>query len=102
MASRPNPNPWERYNPWWLVQLARKQLPDDWQLHEALAACTRAQANSCCSPKICGYQFVDRSSFNTDETSRRFAGNVILIRQDEPDVILDVLADGTVAAIEFF
>lgn len=102
MTPRPNPNPWAPYDPRWLVQLARKQLPDDWQLHEAPAACTRAQANACCSPKVCGYQFLDRSSLNADESAARFAGNVILMREDETDVILDILADGRVSGIEFF
>jgi len=102
MTPRPNPNPWEPYDPRWLVKLARKQLPDDWQLHDALAACTRAQANSCCGPKICGYRFVDSLQSNQPESPGQYVGSVALQRESESDVIVDLLRDGRVGAIEFF
>ena len=99
---RRNLNKWEPYDPRWLVHLARQQFPGDYELHQAPSLCTLAQRNACCAPKICGYHFVDASNPNQPGSPWQHSHTVIIPRDAEPDIFVDVLKDGRIGAVEFF
>jgi hypothetical protein len=77
-----------KYDPAWLIELARKQFPElDW-LPVALAECTQAEHGND------GYgvvvTFIDRME-------GKFKENVILIEPKVGRIALDILRDGRVA-----
>lgn len=81
------------YDPTWLVELAKKQIPDKLKIIESLKLCTTIIGFCNCG---CGDPyFIDPKSkeweFDTDET---------LEREDGVDIILNVMRDKRVGAIE--
>ncbi len=86
---------WTAYDPAWLVDLASNQHSDRPWLAEALERCTRGLAES----KAYVY-FVDPQNANEPGARWQFRENVVLASR-EGDVVLDVLADGSIGGAEF-
>lgn len=86
---------WEPYDPSWLVAHARRQFPDEPALAEALAACTSARGVG--SHTI---HFVDDARPNQPGSAWQFDRNVTIEGTEYGDVIVDVLKDGRIGAIE--
>ena len=86
-----------RYDPTWVVELARQQYPEDRRLHEALAACTRVVRYCECG---CGTPyFVQLDPEGLGEDSE-FGFRVTLRQEDGTTVVVDLLPDGRVMSIE--
>ena len=86
-----------RYDPTWVVELAKAQYPDDGRLHSALAECTtviRFCDCGCGTPYFVGVE--------PDDAGERsdFGIRLSLEREDGSAVIVDLLPDGRVACIE--
>ena len=90
ILSMVKPLRWAAYDPTWLVDLARSQGPDAPWLADALARCTRAAWE--CEAYL--YFFPKKRSVS-------FGENIILESSTEGDLVLDVLADRSVAGVEF-
>jgi hypothetical protein len=88
------PGPWETYDPTWLVELARKQLPEQTALIEALANCTRVWKRT-----PTALYFVDPTRPNVPGSEWQFADNYI-VDSARGEVSIDVLEDGRVGGIE--
>ena len=41
---------WKKFDPSWLVDLAREQFPDDIEFHNSLKACTKIKNNHFVNP----------------------------------------------------
>lgn len=87
----------ERYDPTWVVELAKQQYPEDYRLHQALALCTRVVHHCGCG---CGTPyFVDLASEEPGEHSD-FGMRIVLRQEDGRPVVVDLLPDGRVACVE--
>ena len=75
------------YDPAWLVALARQQYPEEPWLAAALESCTK------CSREGSVVYFVDRME-------GKFKQNVFLFSADQGKVVLDLLEDGRIGAME--
>jgi len=87
---------WKRYDPAWLVALAREQHPDLPWLADALAGCTRAAWES----RAYVY-FVDPADANQPGSAWQFDVNVVLEDPREGEIVLDVLRGQRVGGAEF-
>jgi len=87
---------WEPYDPAWLVDWVRENVPGEPWLADALARCTRAREES--RAYLC---FVDNADANGPGAEWRFASNVVLEHPKEGTLVLDVLADRRIGGIEF-
>jgi hypothetical protein len=86
----------QAYDPTWLVQLVRHQLPSESQLACAIEASTHALS---VGPAY--VLFVDSSNPNVPGSAWQFARNVVLEHSPHGMVVIDVLQDGRVGGIEF-
>ena len=87
---------WEPYDPAWLVELARVQVPElDW-LPAALAECTQCYWRS----RAYVY-FVDPTRPNEPGSSWQFQENIILEHPEQGGLVLDILKGGRVGGVEF-
>jgi hypothetical protein len=84
------------YNPDWLVQAAKKQFPDKTWLAEALSKCTNIVIQD---PQ--DIYFVDPENPNIPGSQWQFDENIILEDTEKGDIVLDILKNGRVGAIEF-
>jgi hypothetical protein len=84
---------WEKYDPAWLVALAREQQP---QLVNALSACTKALIES-----EAYIHFVPADSANQPGAAWQFDRNVLLQDPERGQIVLDLLKDGRVGGVEF-
>jgi hypothetical protein len=87
---------WECYDPNWLVELAKQQLPEEQWLPRALLACTKARWES----RAYVY-FVDCSHPNEPEAIWQFQRNLVLEHPREGLIILDVLTGNRIGGAEF-
>jgi hypothetical protein len=87
---------WETYNPTWLVDLARSQLPDQPWLAEALANC-----KACHWESPAYVHFVDPDRPNIPGSAWQFRENILLEHPTEGTLVLDVLQGGRIGGIEF-
>lgn len=87
---------WTPYDPAWLVELAREQLPDEPEIVKALSNCTRAAAES---PAMT--YFVDPRRANQPGADWQFKRNVVLDDGHGDPLVLDVLKDGRIGGVEF-
>ena len=79
-----------------LVELARRTLPEQLWVADALARCSDALV---ATPYH--VYFVDSSRPNEPGSEWQFRENVVLESPTEGDIILDVLKDGRIGALEF-
>lgn len=78
---------WKEYDPSWLVSLAEQQLPTEPWLQDALRACVKAAHDGTI------VYFVDRME-------GKFKQNITLFSSERGDVVLDLLQDGRIGALE--
>src|SRR5437667_3009920 len=81
------------YNPLWVVKLAEAQIPEETKLIEALKNCTSVIGFCSCG---CG----DPYFIDPESEDWKFKENIILEREDGIDIILDVMKDFRIGAIE--
>jgi hypothetical protein len=81
---------WHDYDPAWLVELARVQYPGEPWLQDALSRCTRFIRDS---EHL--YYFVDRME-------GKFKANIELYSPENGKIILDLLKDGRIGAMEIY
>ncbi len=96
MAQHGEVTDWSRYDPTWLVQLAREQVPEHPWLPSALAQCTRSrwQGDAYLS-------FVDAQRPNESESEWQFLENIVLRHPVQGDLVLDILTEQRVGGVEF-
>ena len=87
---------WEPYDPAWLVELAKDQMPEEPWLPAALATCRRAWLQS---PAY--VYFVNPRNPNSPGSEWQFEANVVLKHPTEGDLVLDILKDRRVGGVEF-
>jgi hypothetical protein len=88
-------NGWEPYDPTWLVDLAREQVPDEPWLPTALAACRRAWRKS---PAYT--YFVNPRNPNMPGSEWQIETNIVLEHPTEGDLVLDILKGQRVGGVE--
>lgn len=86
-----------RYDPKWIVDLARAQYPDDEWLHAALASCTNVARYCSCG---CGVPYFVEMAPEAQGEESDFGMKLQLEREDGAVVTVDFLPDGRVACIE--
>ena len=86
---------WRPYDPTWLVALAREQHPDDPELARALSGCTRAK-----HPDSAMVHFVSPRRPNESGSQWQYSHGVTLNDPEKGELILDILRDGRVGAME--
>jgi hypothetical protein len=84
------------FDPAELVELARRTLPDEPWVAEALTKCTEALV---ATPY--NVYFVDSEEPNEPGSEWQFRENVVLDSPADGDIVLDILKDGRVGSIEF-
>ena len=84
---------WERYDPGWLVELARREEPHEPWLAEALARCTRAAWE--CSAYL---RFVSREE---ERDNPLVAESYVWNPGQSEELVIDVLHDGRIGGVEF-
>ncbi len=87
----------ERYDPTWVVDLARRQYPDDRRLHDALASCTRVVRRCDCG---CDTPYFAEPSPDSMGEDSDFGMRIALQREGGHKIVVDLLPDGRVACIE--
>jgi hypothetical protein len=88
---------WEPYDPGWLVDLARQQVPDEPWLPDALTACTRVRRRSDASY----IYFVDPARTNQPGSEWQFDTSIELHCPTEGWLVLDILKGHRVGGVEF-
>jgi hypothetical protein len=87
---------WKPYDPAWLVDLAKEQLPGETWLPAALAACTTARQESD------AYIHFARAAGSDEPVSEwEIQTDLTLKHPTEGDLVLDVLEGNRIAGIEF-
>jgi hypothetical protein len=86
---------WEAYDPTWLVELAREQVPEEPWLPDALSTCRRAWRRSA----ACTY-FVDPTNPNKPGSDWQFDANIVVEHPTEGTLVLDVLKDQRIGGFE--
>ena len=86
---------WDIYDPSWLVELARKERPNDEWLISALQKCTYACRESTGREETYMTYFIDSQS-----SSWQFQANTSLTEWSEGEIIFDIMKDNSVGAAE--
>ena len=84
---------WEPYDPAWLAEIARHEMPEETWLIKALTQCTRAWTS--CTTYI---HFVDPTNPNKLGSEWQFKQNLMF---HDGRLVLDVLKDGRIGGVEF-
>lgn len=84
------------YDPTWLVELARKQYPEETWLIESLSKCKRY-----CRESNGYYYFIDPVNANKPGSEWQFKTNYILEDEIEGELVLDIMGDLKVGGVEF-
>jgi len=87
---------WKPYDPTWLVELAKEQLPEETWLPAALAACTTARQES-----DAYIHFVNPTNPDEPESEWQVQTNFELQHPTEGDLVLDILEGNRVGGVEF-
>ena len=87
---------WQKYDPEWLVVLAKLQLPKEARLPIALRACTSYSVES-----KSYYYFVNREDAEELGSGWHFKRNLFLHDKKEGELVLDVLEDQRIGGLEF-
>lgn len=87
---------WKPYDPAWLIELAKTQLPDEPWLPAALAACTSAIQRS-----TAYIHFVDPKDPDEPSSEWQDQTNLTLHHPTEGDLVLDVLEGNRIGGVEF-
>jgi hypothetical protein len=76
------------YDPAWIINAAKRELPSEFWLHEALARCTQAVSESPAYIK-----FVNSHLANQSGSEWQFDTNIVLTGTDKGEVVLDILKE---------
>ena len=87
---------WKPYDPTWLVELAKAQLPEEPWLPAALAACTMARQESAAY-----IHFVKPADPDEPGSEWQAQQDLMLQHPTEGDLVLDILEDHRVGGVEF-
>lgn len=87
---------WKPYDPGWLVEWVRANVPEEPWLPEALARCTRAAWGG-----RAYLYFVDPADANRPGAEWQIDGSVTLHHPQEGTLVLDVLRGRRIGGIEF-
>jgi len=87
---------WEKYNPDWLIEEAKKQIPEEVDIIKNLQRCT-----SCLKESKAYYYFVFSENPNESGSNWQFDGNIMLHDTIHGDIVLDILKGKTIGGIEF-
>ena len=87
---------WKSYDPTWLVDLAKEQLPEEAWLPAALAACTMARQES---PAY--IHFVKPADSDEPISEWEVQTDLHLKHPTEGDLVLDVLEGNRIGGVEF-
>lgn len=81
------------YDPTWLIELAKKQIPDEIDIIDSMKLCTSVVGFCGCG---CGDPyFIDPESEDWD-----FDYNKVLEREDGIDIVLDIMKDKRIGRVE--
>jgi hypothetical protein len=87
---------WQPYDPTWLVEWVRENVPEDPWLPDALARCTRASWS-----RPAYLYFVDPIDANRPGAEWQIDDGIMLDHPKEGVLILDVLTGHRIGGIEF-
>ena len=87
---------WKSYDPTWLVELAKEQLPDEKWLPAALAACTMAMQES-----DAYIHFVKGEDSDEPASEWEVQTDFNLKHPTKGDLVLDVLEGNRIGGVEF-
>jgi len=86
---------WETYNPKWLVDLAKEQIPDRPEIISALSNCVKAKRQS-----RAYIYFVSGDNPNQPNAEWQFEENILLVDKKVGTIILDVLQGNKIGGLE--
>ncbi len=86
---------WETYNPEWLVDLAKDQIPDKPEIISALSNCVKAKRES-----RAYIYFVNADNPNQPNSEWQFEENIMLVDKKIGTIVLDVLKGNKIGGIE--
>ena len=87
---------WKPYDPTWLVELAKEQLPEEKWLPAALAACTMASQESAAY-----IHFVKPADSDEPSSEWQTQTDLTLEHPTEGELVLDILEGNRVGGVEF-
>ena len=87
---------WKPYDPAWLIELAKAQLPEEDWVPAALARCTRARQES-----EAYIHFVNPADPNDPGSEWDVQTDFTLRHPTEGDLVLDILEGNRVGGVEF-
>jgi hypothetical protein len=87
---------WKPYDPTWLVELAKEQLPEEPWLPAALAKCTMARQES-----EAYIHFVGKSDPDEPSSEWEVQTDLKLTHPTEGDLLLDVMEGNRIGGVEF-
>ena len=87
---------WKPYDPTWLIELAKEQLPEEAWLPAALAACTMATQES---PAY--VNFVKSADPEEPSSEWQVQTDLHLKHPTEGELVLDILEGNRVGGVEF-
>jgi hypothetical protein len=87
---------WKPYDPAWLVELAKEQLPEEEWLPAALAACTMARQESAAY-----IHFVKPADPDEPSSEWQVQTDLTLKHPTEGELVLDILEGNQVGGVEF-
>jgi len=87
---------WKPYDPAWLVELAKAQVPEEAWLPAALAACTMALQES-----EAYIHFVHRADSDEPDSEWESQTDIVLKHPTEGELVLDILEGNRVGGVEF-
>ena len=82
-----------QYDPAWLIELAKKQIPNEAEIIDSLKSCTTIVG-------FCGCGCGDPYFIDPDSEDWSFDYNVELQREDGVDIILDIMKNKRIGSIE--
>ena len=87
---------WKPYDPAWLVELAKAQVPEEAWLPAALAACTMARQES-----DAYIHFVHQADSDEPDSEWEAQTDITLKHPTEGELVLDILEGNRVGGVEF-
>ena len=87
---------WKPYDPAWLVELAKAQVPEEPWLPAALAACTMARQDS-----EAYIHFVHPADSEEPDSEWEAQTDIVLKHPTEGELVLDILEGNRVGGLEF-
>lgn len=87
---------WVTYKPEWIIEIAKKQIPDKPEIIKALALCTKVKVES-----RAYIYFVNMENPNEPNSEWQFEENIMLEDKKNGTIVLDILKGNKIGGIEF-